>query len=97
MGCGQEGFRAPEGPQGQRTPVFDTVETALDEIAGFVEGFGIPGLLLAVFPRRDTGFGLVCARYSHRSGLTRWNVAICGFRRFADVVYGIRNRAAPGG
>jgi len=37
MGCGQEGFRAPEGSQGQRTPVFDTIETALDEIAGFVE------------------------------------------------------------
>ena len=62
MGCGQEGFRTPEGSQGQRTPVFDTIETALDEIAGFVEGFRIPGLLLAVFTGRDTGFGLAFAQ-----------------------------------
>ena len=53
-GC-EEGFGTSEGSQRQRAPVFETVEATLDQIAGFVERFGIPALFLAIFTRRNAG------------------------------------------
>ena len=58
MRGGQEGFRAPEGSQGQRTPVFDTIETALYKVTRLVEQFGVAILCLAVFTGRYAGLYL---------------------------------------
>jgi len=59
MGCGKEGFRAAECSQGERPPALYAVETTLNQIAGFVERFGVSALNLAVFARRDAGAYLV--------------------------------------
>ena len=55
MGCGEEGFRAAECTQRQGSPVLYAVETALNQIAGFVERFGVSILDFAVFARRYAG------------------------------------------
>ena len=50
---GKESFGATECSQAELPPVLDSVEHALDDVAGFVELFVVFKLQLAVFARRD--------------------------------------------
>jgi len=59
--CGEEGFRAAECAQAELSPVLDTIEHALDNVARFVEFGVVFELHLAVLAGRDAGgcLGLV--------------------------------------
>lgn len=55
MCCCEESFRAAEGAQRELSPVFEAIEHALDNVAGFVEIGVVFELHLAVFAGWDAG------------------------------------------
>ena len=57
MCCCEESFWTSEGAQAELPPILETVEHALDDVAGFVEIFVIFELHLAVLARRDARGG----------------------------------------